>query len=466
MDSSTHLDARGLTLTTSSGDAAAAFDAAVADYLDYRSSAFGQLKAAITADPGFVMALCFRACFFQMMETTGVRPKVQGWLDDMQPLLGDVTERERAHVRAVQAWVDGDIIGATATWELILAEHPHDIIALKLHHYLTFWTGRTHALRAVTAAVLPAWDTTMPGYASVLGMHAFALEETGNHIGAEAIGREAVERNPDDLWAIHSVAHVLETQGRSAEGVEWLDYPSDAWDDRNPFRSHVWWHAALFNAAQANFDKVLSLYDNEISSVNTPQNVDVQNLASLLVRLELRGVAIGDRWEALAEHSESRRGDHAIVFNDIHWCMALASGGRPQAATRHADQMAEHAATNSGWTAHVFGAVGTDLCRGIAAWGDKDYYTAADLLWPIKDDLAPIGGSHAQRDVFPQILGDALLHAGSFARARSLFAERVSLRPTARTDWQHLAAALSGLGDLAGATAATNRAANATEPAA
>jgi tetratricopeptide (TPR) repeat protein len=457
-------DAHGLVLTTTSADAASAFDAAVADYLDYQSSAFGQLKTALAADPDFVMALVFRACFFQMMETTSVRPKVQGWLDDMQPLLDGVTEREQAHVRAVQAWVNGDIIGATATWERILAEHPRDIIALKLHHYLTFWTGRTQALRAVTSAVLPAWDDSVPGYASVLGMHAFALEETGNHIGAEAIGREAVERNPNDLWAIHSVAHVLETQGRSAEGVTWLDYPTDAWDDRNPFRGHIWWHAALFNAAQGNYDKVLSLYDNEITSVNTPQNVDVQNLASLLARLELRSVDIGDRWAALAEHGKARIGDHAIVFNDIHWSLAMAAGGCADAASRHAQAMADFASTNSVWAAHVFAAVGTDLCRGLAAWGNQDYAAAADLMWPIKDDLAPIGGSHAQRDLFPQVLGDALLKAGRFAQARSLYSERVTLRPSARTDWERLSEALGGLGDGVGSRTAANRALAAAEP--
>gem|GEM_PF-6068654 len=222
-------DVRGLGLSTTNADAASLYGDAVRDYLDYRGSAFPKLKSAIEADPEFVMALCFRACFFQMMETTAIRPRVQGWIDEMQPLLDGVTDRERLHVQAVQLWVSGDILGATNTWELILADHPLDIVALKLHHYLTFWTGRTQALRAATASVLPAWNDTTPGYASVLGMHAFALEETGNHVQAEAWGREAVERNPNDLWAIHSVAHVLETQGRSAEGVEWLDYPADVW---------------------------------------------------------------------------------------------------------------------------------------------------------------------------------------------------------------------------------------------
>jgi len=459
-------DTRGLALSTTNAQAVQAYDDAVNDYLDYRGSAFGKLKAAIEADPEFVMALCFRAYFFQMMETTGVRPKVQGWIDDLQPLLDNATERERAHVRALQAWVAGDIIGATSAWELIVADHPLDIVAIKLHHYLTFWTGRSHALRAVTAGVLPAWDESVPGYASVLGMHAFALEETGNHVQAEAWGRDAVERNPNDLWAIHSVAHVLETQGRSAEGVEWLDYPTDAWDDRNPFRGHVWWHAALFNAAQGNFDKVLSLYDNEISSVNTKQNVDVQNLASLLIRLDMRGVDTGDRWQALGEHSESRIGDHMIAFNDMHWSLALAGSGQIDAARRHADALEEHAESSDDWNAHVFRTVGTDLCRGMAAYGAGEFDTACDLIWPIKDDLAPIGGSHAQRDLFPQVLGDALLKAERFGQARSLFAERVTLRPSARTDWLRLAAALTGLGDHSGAAQASAAAQTATEPAA
>ena len=460
-----HTDARGIEHSTTSDAAAAAFDTAVADYLDYRSSAFGHLKAAIEADPTFVMALCFRACFFQMMETRAVAPKVQGWIDEMTPLLADATDRERDHVQAVQSWVNGDILGATGQWEMILADHPRDIVALKLHHYLTFWTGRSHALRAVTSAVLPAWDESVPGYASVLGMHAFALEETGNHVEAERWGRDAVDRNPDDLWAIHAVAHVLETQGRSAEGVEWMSYADDAFDDRNPFRGHVWWHAALFSAAQGDFDRVLALYDNQISSVNTPQNVDVQNLASLLTRLEIRGVDVGDRWDQLADHSESRIGDHMIAFNDMHWSLALAAGGRADAAQRHVAAVQDHAA-GTDWNSQVFATVGSQLCAGLADYGAGQYASAADQLWAIKDDLAPIGGSHAQRDLFPQILGDSLLKAERFGQARSLYAERVTLRPSARSDWEHLAQALDGLGDAAAATDARARAEAAIEPSA
>ena len=70
-------------------------------------------------------------------------------------------------------------------------------------------------------------------------------------------GRQAVERNSGDLWAIHAVAHVLEMQGRSAEGVKWLDYTPEQWAHKNPFKAHVWWHAALFFLAQGEYDRAL-----------------------------------------------------------------------------------------------------------------------------------------------------------------------------------------------------------------
>ncbi len=46
-------------------------------------------------------------------------------------------------------------------------------------------------LRDRIARALPAWRASLPGYAALLGMHAFGLEETGDYAGAEEQGRAA-----------------------------------------------------------------------------------------------------------------------------------------------------------------------------------------------------------------------------------------------------------------------------------
>jgi tetratricopeptide (TPR) repeat protein len=194
----------------------------------------------------------------------------------------------------------------------------------------TWWPPDT--LPELVEFVLGRIDEATPGYAFVLGMLAFGLEENGDYARAERFGREAVERNADDLWALHSVAHVLEMQCRHAEGEKLLDQPYGAWSDRNPFKDHVWWHAALFALELGGHERVLDIYDREVRAEESGFYLDVQNAASLLKRLELAGVDVGERWEALAELAESRIGDHVIPFTDAHFMLALVGGGRLEAA--------------------------------------------------------------------------------------------------------------------------------------
>ena len=216
--------------------------------MDYGTTAGSHLKTALEKDPACVLALCIRGYFFLMLENKALMPRVKQTLDEIKPHMAAATRREQLHVKALEAWATGDIMGACARWEEILTEAPHDLLALKLHHTMTFYTGRSQVMRSVVAGVLGAWDEAVPDYGCVHGMYAYALEECGAYNDAERFGRQAVERNPGDLWAIHSVAHVLEMQGRSAEGVEWLPYTPQQWADKNPFKAHVWWHAALFHA--------------------------------------------------------------------------------------------------------------------------------------------------------------------------------------------------------------------------
>jgi tetratricopeptide (TPR) repeat protein len=457
-------DCRGLALTTTSEGAAKHIDRAVTDFLDYGVTASAQAKAALENDPAFVLAQCFRGYFLLMLENRAILPKVQQTLDEIRPNLAAVTPRERLHVQALEAWAAGDILKACFHWEQILTDDPLDLLALKLHHTMTFYTGRSHVMRSVVSSVLGAWNDTLPHYGCVQGMYAYALEECGAYDDAERWGREAVERNPGDLWAIHSVAHVLEMQGRSAEGVKWLDYSPEQWARKNPFKAHVWWHAALFLLAQGEYDRALRLYDNALCSVNSETYVDVSNQAALLKRLQMSGVDIGERWKPLAEHSAKRIHDHMLPFRDAHFCLALAANGDFDMARKHIESMAAFAAQAEGWRAEATKTIVIPLCEAIMAYESGDCGKASDILWPLRHEFASIGGSHAQRDLFAQLTCDAAVRGDRLSVARSLLSERVRSRGTRKRNWQAYAEVLAALGDADGAQAARHESERAPEP--
>ena len=449
-----HVDCRGLALTTASEGAAKSIDQAVTDYLDYRTTAFAHVRSALEQDPACVLALCFRGYFLLMLENKAILPKVRQTLDEIRPNLAAATARERRHVRALEAWAAGDIMTACLAWEQLLTDDPLDLLALKLHHTMSFYTGRSQVMRAVVASVLGEWNAAVPGYGCVQGMYAYALEECGAYADAERWGREAVERNAGDLWAIHAVAHVMEMQGRSAEGVKWLHYTPEQWTSKNPFKAHVWWHAALFFLAQGEFERALGLYDHELCSVNSESYIDVSNQAALLKRLQLAGLNIGDRWRALAEHSAMRIHDHMLPFRDAHFCLALAANGDFEVARRHIKSMADFAAHSEGWRAAATRNVLIPLCEGMVAYEEGNYDKACDMLWAVRNDIVAIGGSHAQRDLFAQIVCEAAVRAHNLPMARSLFSERVLSRGTRKGNWRSYAEILAALGETERAAAA------------
>ena len=79
---------------------------------------------------------------------------------------------------------------------------------------LDFHLGRRRMMLDRIAKVLPQWTAEVSGYASVLAMYAFALEENGQYRRAEKMARRALALDPGHPGAIHVVAHVMEMQGR------------------------------------------------------------------------------------------------------------------------------------------------------------------------------------------------------------------------------------------------------------
>src|SRR5204862_4268028 len=114
----------------------------------------------------------------------------------------------------------------------------------------------------------------------------------------------------------------------------------------NNFQHHLFWHRAMFHLERGELDTVLELYDRRFRNLASPLVmklpdlfIDMQNAASMLFRLERRGVDVGNRWHEIADKAEARIGDHLSAFTQPHWTMALAASGRDDAARRMIEAM-------------------------------------------------------------------------------------------------------------------------------
>jgi hypothetical protein len=338
------------------------------------------------------------------------------------------TDQEQRHLIAIAHLIDGRWHMASRVLEDLTMEYPLDLLALQVGHQLDFFRGDARMLRDRIARALPAWSPDVPGYHAVLGMQAFGLEEAGQYAEAERSGRTAVELEPRDAWAQHAVAHVLEMQGRQQEGIAWMRDNQDGWSRDSFFAVHNWWHLALYHLELGEIDEVLALFDGPTYGARSRVILDMIDASAMLWRLHLRGIRLGDRWEALADAWEPVADAGLYAFNDAHAMMAFVGAGRRQSAQRVLAAQIE-AMRRPGDNAAFTREVGHPVTLAIHAFGQGNYGETVRQLRSVRNIANRFGGSHAQRDVLDVTLIEAALRSGQQAVAAALSAERAAVKP-------------------------------------
>jgi len=412
-------DSRDLPITASSAAAASAFDHALEGYFKYRADTADRLAAALALDPAMPMAHLLRGYFAMLSYKLANVATARDARDAAARAMGaGGTARERSHLHALDAWIGGLPERAIHIWEQHLAGMPHDLLAFRLSHFLTFWSGRPDLMLASCERTMPRWSQDLPGFGTVLACHAFALEECGRHTEAEIQGREALAFDAADLWATHAVAHVMEMQARRREGIAWLEQREAHWTGGNNLLHHLWWHRALFHYEEGEFDAALSIYDRQFRNPASPLMraqpdlyIDVQNAVAMLYRLQRLGVDVGGRWRELADHAEARIGDDLSAFTVPHWALALAADGRDEACRRFVAALADAAAPA---TRHnrLVAEVARPIAEGFIAHMQGRHSEAVSLMLPVLGQAGRLGGSHAQQDLIEQVFIFAAAGAG------------------------------------------------------
>ena len=458
-----HTDPQGLPLSGASGAGAALFTTALDEMLRFKPALFDSLDAAIAESPGFALPYVSKAYFHLFMTEPGPVAEARALLAALRRnvKLDALSERERGHLAAAEAWAAGDLRRAADVLDEVNVAAPRDVLALRLGHELDFFIGNTRNLRDRVARALSAWSVDDPHYGFVLACYAFGLEENGHYERAEECARRAVELHPDDVWGVHAGAHTFEMRGRLADGVRFMREAQAGWSDGNLFAVHNWWHYAMYHLDAGAYDDVLEIYDRTLFNERSPRFALVLlDGTSMLWRLQLEGVDVGARWRALADAwSEILPAEPFYVFNDMHAAMAYVGAGRVAEADALVARIEKYLARGdrTATTYAMAERAGHPVCRAIAAFGRGRYAAAAELLFAVRMRANEFGGSHAQRDVLDRTLIEAATRAGRFDLARALASERQHLRPENPYGWSNAVRAARAAGDEAGARAAEQR---------
>ncbi len=424
------IDGFGQPTTIAPGSGLVAWNATQRAFLAHGAATPVHLGETLAADPGFALGHAVKGMFMLLL---GRRELVPTALEAcasarQSDRANPVSPRERAFIDALEVWLGGFPSKAVAILDAVLTSAPDDALAMKISHAIRFVLGDAPGMRRQIEAIMPAYGPDHAARGYLMGCHAFALEETGDYGRAAASGSAALEISPDDAWGLHAVAHVYDMIGSPEKGLRWLKGKENAWAHCNNFRFHVWWHKALMHLDLGQTDTVLSLYDTLIRADHTDDYRDISNATSLLMRLELEGIDVGNRWDELADISARRTEDGSLIFADLHYLLALIGGRREDATAKLVARIAADGARGHSEVEMRMATPGTHAAMGLEAFGDGNYTMAFQYLSKARRHLQLAGGSHAQRDVFERLTIDAGIRAGRMGEALGIIDERTTRR--------------------------------------
>ncbi len=420
-------DPRGVAMTVGDGASVQRYEAALLDVLGYAGDPIGKIEAALADDPLLVMGHLLRAHTFLFALQPGFGAKAAASIAAARELTAAASPRERLHLAAAEAWARGDYAGAIAAFDGVLAEHPRDLTALMFAHQADFFGGEAPIVRRPAAAI-EHWDGSLPGHGFVQSMLAFGLEEAGDYAAAEPLGRAAVASNPKDVWGIHAVGHVLEMQGRDAEGIDWYQAREGDWEPGCYFAVHNAWHLSLYHVDREDHAAALAVYDRLLRPGRRSILLNLCDATALLWRLHLAGVAVGGRWEEVADLMVPHALTRVHVFDDVHLAIAFAAAGRDFALKELLRSLAEQARGEDEPAARAR-QVTLPAAQAMAAFAHGAHAAAVERLLALRPQARLMTGSAAQRDILELTLIEAALRDGQRGLARELLAPRLERKP-------------------------------------
>jgi hypothetical protein len=426
-----HQDRYGLTLSTTSSEAAVAYRDGIDLLLSAWTGAAEAFDRAIAADPEFALAQIARARIHTFYQQGDVARKKAALARELIARNG--TERERSHVETLALAVEGQIPAALAAALAHLETAPRDALVMSLP-LGAFGLFAFSGMAGHDQARVDLCERHAHHYGDdwwFLTYHGWSLTENGELARGRAMTERAFGLRRANANAVHSLLHAMFEDGSLAEAdalvTEWIP----GYDRSGILHGHISWHQALGALEQSDAAKALAIYADVLKPAVTsapPINV-ISDGASLLWRLSAYGHDVPhELWTEADAFAQRAFPKSSIPFADVHMAL-FAAATHNSAALEQRLGVIEQRLSEGKLAA---GPVVPKICRAMHAFADADYQGCIRHLAPVLDDVVRIGGSHAQREIIEDTFIVALMGGGELARARTLLDQRLHRRPSPR----------------------------------
>ncbi|MBZ6077338.1 tetratricopeptide repeat protein [Microvirga puerhi] len=438
----THLDSRGLSLSTMSDRAAKYYREGVDLLLSAWPGAAETLDEAIAADPDFALAHAARARLHAIRSELA---KARARIASAEAIVAQRgTERERSHVEILSLAINGQSAKALEQALAHAEIWPRDVLILSLplgaFGLFAFSGMADHDQARVDLCERHAghfdaddwWFLTYRGWA-----HA----ENGNVAHGRALAQRGYDLRTNNANAAHALSHAMYEGGAHDEAEQLIANWLPGYDRTGTLHGHIAWHSALGALERGDPERALAIYADYIQpsvSAGMPVNV-VSDTASFLWRLKAYGHTVpAGLWEAAAGYSRRYFQNAGFAFADIHMAIIAAATGDRAAVEQRVAALTGLIEAGS----LAAGPVVPAICRAALAFAEENYAGCTRILEPVAAEVVRIGGSGAQREMIEDMLLLALMRSGEAVKARALLDHRLHRRPSPRdTRWHALLAA-------------------------
>jgi tetratricopeptide (TPR) repeat protein len=425
-------DRFGLALSTRNDAAVADYIAAVDLMLSANPGADALFDRALAAAPDFALAHIGKARLYQVQARI---PEAKTEAAAARALARHVTSREAQHIETVALAIDGNGPQAMALLTEHIGDYPRDGMALSLAlgvFGLLGFSGRIdhhEAQLALLESLAPQWGEDW-WFLTYLG---WARIETGDVARGAVEVERALEGNPRNAFAAHARAHGYYEIGDAEHGAAFVEGWLPDYSREGQLHGHISWHLALFELERGNIELARAHYTDAVRPAvsSAPPLFSLADAASFLWRWQIyeAGEPL-ESWPEIAAHARQYFPQAGIHFADVHAALAEGASDDQDAAEARIGQSRDRVATGR----QPQGPVVPQLCAGAAAFARGDFAMAIGHLGAALPELARIGGSHAQREVFEDTYIVACLRAGVHHKAAERLKARLDRRPSARDE--------------------------------